>query len=401
MLSNINGRLLLLALGAFSIGTEVFVIAGILPGLAESLDVTLSSAAFLITAFAFTYAVVAPIGGAFCARFPPRTTLIGALVIFGLANVAAAISPNYYSLLVARLVAAASAAIYTPAAVTMAIRLVPKKEMGRASSVVYGGLSMSLVTGVPIGVFIAELTSWRFTFAFVSLIALVAASALTILLKALPPSGGLTLKARLSPLGRPVVVATLLSGLIWMTGGIAVYTYIALFVTASGWGAESVSAILLLYGASAIFGNKLGGRLSDSRIGPRGTLIIALTVHFSALVLLGFAAKWGAPIGIYIAPLAIGLYAMAGWACTPPQAARLVSLAPQSSMEVLSLSTSATYFGIASGAALGSFVVETASLPMVAFVAAGAQIIALSGVVLFKSPGVYEPEIGVAESPSK
>ena len=376
-------RILTLAVGTFAIGTDGFVIAGVLPEISQDLGIRIPQAGLLVTVFALVYALSAPVAGAFVTHFDRRRLLTVSMLVFAGANLLATFAPNYGWLAFARVLAAVSAATYSPAAVGAAVQLSPPERRGRATSLVYGGLTLSLVTGVPIGSLLAHLGSWRATFAFITLVAVLAALAVRLLLPVFAPAPSTSLRARLAPLGRPVVVATLLSCFVWMAGGIAVYTYIALLVFAStGWSAAAVSPILLLYGASAIVGNQLGGKLTDSKLGANRTLVGVLIVHAVALVGLGVAATVGPPVGRVLSLVAIAGFAGAGWACTPPQAFRLIALAPASTTEMLSLNTMATYLGISGGAALGALVLGHAPVAALGFVGAAAQVVALAGVLM-------------------
>jgi MFS transporter, DHA1 family, inner membrane transport protein len=400
--SNANGalrldpRILILTAGTFAIGTDAFVIAGILPELAHSLEVQLSDAGLLVTLFALAYALSAPVSGASFGHLERRSVLTVSLTVFAAANLLAALASTYAWLAVARMLAAASAAVYSPAAVACAVQLSPPSHRARASSMVYGGLTLSLVTGVPLGSLLARLGSWHTTFFFVLALSTAAVVAIRILLPKSTAGRAVSLRQRFAPLQRPAVLATLLSGYIWMTGGIFVYTYIARLVSAAtGWGPAVISPILLLYGASALAGNYVSGRASDSVLGAQRTLLWVLALHAAALVGLGFAALLGPPLGRGLALLGIALFAAAGWGCTAPQAARLIALAPQSPMEMLSLSTMATYLGIATGAALGGQILDRAGVPALAFVGAAAQFVAFACVLLFDNTRRATHEAGV------
>jgi predicted MFS family arabinose efflux permease len=150
-----------------------------------------------------------------------------------------------------------------------------------------------------------------------------------------------------------------------------------------------------LYGAAAIAGNYISGRTADSRLGPQRTLLAVLTIHGVALLGLGLAAVLGPPVGRGLALAGVAFFAAAGWACTPPQAARLIALAPDAPTEMLSLSTMATYLGIACGAALGGQILDHAGVPALAFFGAAAQLVAFAFVLIFDNAGRSTEEAGV------
>jgi multidrug resistance protein len=391
--NNIDYRIAMLAVGTFAIGTDGFVIAGILPEMSQGLQVPLSQAGLLVTVFALVYALAAPVAGAFIGRFERRRVLMLSMLVFAAANLLAANAPSYGILMVARVLAALSAAAYSPVAVAQAVQLSPPERRGRASSAVYAGLTLSLITGVPLGSWLAHLASWRMTFLLVAAIALLAAITLRMLLPISNPVSGISLAARLAPLRRPIVLAALASCFIWMAGGISVYTYIVPLVrSATGWSAAAIPAVLLLYGLAAIAGNLISGRLSDSRFGPERSLSVILILHALALVALGIAVLAGPAVGRFLTPVAIVVFAASGWACTPPQTLRLIGLAPASTVEMLSLNTMASYLGIAGGAALGALVISQGGVLALGFVGAIAQALALFCVLAFRQSPLRNQE---------
>ncbi|WP_454912765.1 MFS transporter [Variovorax gossypii] len=261
---SVPGSVVLLALGMFAIGADGFVIAGILPDLATGLQVSLSQAGLLVSAFALTYAISAPILGAVLGGKSLRTILIASMGVFAAANLAAALSEQYAWLLLWRLIAAMSAAAYSPAAVAAAINLLPPEKRAQASSFVLGGLTAALVTAVPLGLMLASVSSWRMTFILIATLAAAAAAALWWVMPANFQSRSLSLGERLSPLRNGNVIRALASCFVWMAGGIATYTFIVpISQSATGWSADKTSFVLLIYGAAAIAGNLIGGRLGD------------------------------------------------------------------------------------------------------------------------------------------
>ncbi|MGQ3054975.1 MAG: MFS transporter [Roseateles sp.] len=369
---------MLLALGMFAIGADGFVIAGILPDLATGLQVPLSQAGLLVSAFAFTYAISAPILGAVLGGKSLRTILVASMGVFAAANLAAALSEHYAWLLLWRLVAAMSAAAYSPAAVAAAINLLPPEKRGQASSFVLGGLTVALVTAVPLGAMLASASSWRMTFVLIAALAATATATLWWVMPASFQSRNLSLKERLSPLRNSDVIWALVSCFVWMAGGIATYTFIVpISLSATGWSPDKAGFVLLIYGAAAIAGNLIGGRLSDFLKTPVRALQYFLCTHLASLLLMGLAVFSGPPWGAWLFPVAVAVFAASGWACTPPQASRLVSLSPPHAVQVIALNTMATYLGMAVGAAAGGLLSTNGPLLFIPLAGAAAQCIAL------------------------
>ena len=151
-----NLRILVLTLGTFAIGTGTFIVTGILGGVSEDLSVSVSAAGYLVTVFAVAYAVGSPILVSATGRMARRRLLVAALILFALANGAAAFAPTFSTLLVTRVLAALGAAVLTPVAGAVAAELAPSEQRGRALSLVLGGLSVSWVIGIPLGTMIGD-----------------------------------------------------------------------------------------------------------------------------------------------------------------------------------------------------------------------------------------------------
>lgn len=374
----VPGAVVLLALGMFAIGADGFVIAGILPDLAVGLGVELPKAGLLVSAFALTYAISAPVLGAMLGGRSLRTILIVSMGMFAVANLAAALTHHYAWLLTWRLLAAVSAAAYSPAAVAGAINLLPPEKRAQASSFVLGGLTIALVTAVPLGSLLASISSWRVTFVFIAALAVVATIALWWVMPANFQSRRLSLKERLSPLQNGAVLWALGSCFVWMAGGIAAYTFIVpISQAASGWATDKVSLVLLIYGVAAIVGNLLGGRLGDRLKRPEIALHYFLLAHLFSLLLMSLAVFIGPTAGAWLFMMAVAIFAASGWACAPPQASRLVSLSPPHAVQVIALNTMATYLGMAAGSALAGVLSSYGLLISIPLAGAAAQCLAI------------------------
>ena len=171
-------KLFCLALGAFAIGTESYVIAGLLPDLASDLQVSVALAGQLITVFAFAYALGSPLLAVATGAWERRRLLLTALAAFALFNLFAAMAQSYAMLLVARVGLALSAATFMPAASAYAVAVMPAAQRGRALAIIYTGLTVATVLGVPAGVMVGEHFGWRYTFVGVAGLATVALAGL-------------------------------------------------------------------------------------------------------------------------------------------------------------------------------------------------------------------------------
>lgn len=336
-----------LAVGAFAMGTDSFVLAGILPQLASGLHVSTSSAGQVVTAFALTYAVLAPFLAAATHRVPRRLLIVIALVVFIGGNMFAGLAPNLPVLILGRIIAAIGAALYTPTANGAAIALAGPARRGTALSVVLGGLATGTVFGVPAGTALGQRFGWQVSLYFIGAVALVALIALLTTLPRLPIAPAATLSQRLGVMVNRrvlsvVIVSTLASG-----SGILFYTYIAevLGQTAHLRGG-GLTVALVLWGAGGAAGAFCAGPLAD-RIGPRATLVAAITATGGAILLLAVAGN------LWLAAPLLVIGGGAGWAVNTPTNHLVSGLVPHAAPVAISFNSSGTYLGQALGAGIG------------------------------------------------
>jgi predicted MFS family arabinose efflux permease len=344
--SIVLSRLLSLALATFAVGTDSFVIAGLLPAIARDLHVTVPAAGQLVTAFALTFAVAAPVLGALTSSLNRRTALILALGVFVLGNVASALGGTYEIVLAARILTAAGAGIITSTASSAAVAITPPERRGRALAFVIGGLTISSVFGVPIGTIIGG-TNWRAT---LWLVAGLGIAALLTIAVGLP---GITLPAaslrdRLSHLKDRWILSVLVVSVAALAGTYVLFTYVGAAVAhATGGSAAKLTLVMLAVGIGTTVGNFLAGRFADSHR-PEHVLIAGLggatiVSALSVLVLDSLVATliWAVVLGLF------------GGVPTVPQQHRLVSRAPAAAPVLLGLNSSAIYLGMALGGGLG------------------------------------------------
>jgi predicted MFS family arabinose efflux permease len=371
-------RLVWLALGAFAIGTESFMIAPLLPSIAGDLGVTVSAAGALVTVFALTYALGSPILATLTGNLDRRLLLIAALSVFTLANLLAAVAQDFPQLMAARVALALAAGLFMPAANAVAVAIVPPDHRGRALSIVAGGLTVAVALGVPLGAWIGAWADWRATFLLVAGFGALAVLGLVFGLPRNLPRGTATLAQRIAVARRPAVLEALMVVVLWATGAFAVYTFIApLLAETTGLDAGGIGWMMALFGVAALFGNAIGGQAAD-RLGPDQALRIGLSLIAMSLAVISVAAAtlsggWALAV---IAPAAV-VWSIAGWGANPAQAARLVRFAPEAAVVALSLNASALYIGIAAGSALGALTISLGSPADLGWVGALCEIAAL------------------------
>lgn len=368
-----------LSLGAFALGTEAFMIAGILPEIAADLGVSIPLAGHLVTIFALTYAFGAPLMAVATASLPRKQLLIGALGAFALANLVAAVAPNYWLLALSRVLLALSAGTFMPAASGYAALTVTPEKRGRALSIVYAGMTVAMVIGVPLGTVLAEHLGWRSTFAAVAALSALALLGIAVALPkvANPPHVGLA--ERFEVARRPDVLRILALTVLALAGAFSVNTYLgAYLIGVFGASAEMVAGFLFLVGVGGAFGNLLGGYAADRWDRRRflALVLAVLAVAFTGMTLIAEIAP--GPAGLIAVGIVNVVWGLFGWAFPSVQQVRLVALEPKLAPITLSLNSSAIYLGTAIGAAAGSFAIDTASVREIGVVGALFEIAALA-----------------------
>src|SRR6202044_2717581 len=211
-------RLFVLALGMFALGTDSFVVAGVLPQISHTFNVSIGAAGQMTTVYAVTYALLAPTIAALAAGVNRRTMLLSGLGVFVVANVATALSLTFAIAMLTRIIAGFGAAMFAPTATGAAVAIVAPERRGVALSVVIAGLSLSTALGTPIGAVIGGLGDWRWTMGFVPGLAFLAGVGVWAMLAEVPLPPHITLKQRLAPLANRRIGATLASNLLVQTG---------------------------------------------------------------------------------------------------------------------------------------------------------------------------------------
>lgn len=342
-------RLLVLAVGMFAIGTDSFVIAGILPEVTQSLGVSIAVAGQMVTVYALSFAVLSPVIAAAAAHWPRKRLLLAGLAVFVIGNLVTAIAPTIEWVLASRFVAGLGAAMFSPTATATAASLVPAEKRARALAIVVAGLSGATALGSPLGTFIGGLGDWRATMWFVTVVGAVATIGVYVLLPAVPPLPAVSLRARLGPLKDIRVALTLLTTLVAYSGFFAVYTYLGVaFDRATGGRPEVLAALLLLWGIAATAGNLAAGYFTD-RFGNRmivnGSLAIAVA---------NFALMPWSSAHLWSSALALVVWGICGWGLLVPQQHRLISLSPASASLLLGLNSAALYVGVSAAGLIGA-----------------------------------------------
>ncbi|MFF8862114.1 MFS transporter [Streptomyces sp. NPDC015139] len=292
--------LLALAVGAFGIGTTEFVMMGLLPDVADDLHISIPAAGHLVSAYALGVVIGAPLLAAVTARMPRRTVLIGLMVLFVVGNALSAFAPGNGSLLAARFLSGLPHGAFFGVGAVVATAMVPPERKARSVSLMFLGLTVANIAGVPAATLMGQHLGWRATFLGVSVIGLAAIASLALLIPhdhTQAPATGLRGElAALTSLPVWLALGTTVAGF----GALfAAYSYVAPMLTDSAGFAEgNVTLLLALFGVGATAGNLLGGRLADHSL--RGTLFGGLVSLAAVLALfpLLMRAEWSAAVAV-------------------------------------------------------------------------------------------------------
>jgi DHA1 family inner membrane transport protein len=369
-----------LTAGAFGIGVTEFVIMGLLLEVGGDLGVSVATAGLLISGYALGVVVGAPLLTAMTSRWPRKQVLIGLMVIFTLGNAACALAPSYGLLMAARVLTAFAHGTFFGVGSVVATSLVAPDKRASAIAVMFTGLTVANILGVPFGTWLGQQFGWRATFWAVVLIGLVALAVIALLVpndKSAPQAEDW--RADLKAMARRPVLLGLLTTVLGYAGVFAVFTYIAPALTEiTGFSSAAVSPILLVFGGGLVAGNLLGGKLADTNLvrAMFGTLVLLAVV----LGLMTFALQ-----DRIAAVLFVGLLGAAAFATVAPLQMWVLEKADGAGQSLASSFNIAAFnLGNALGAWAGGVVIAhgtgLATIPLVAalFPAAAVLIVGLS-----------------------
>ena len=367
-----------LTISAFAIGTTEFVIVGLIPTIANDLNVSLPSAGLLVSLYALGVAIGAPVLTALTGKWNRKNLLLALMLLFTIGNIVAYYSPNYESLIIARILTGLAHGVFFSIGSTIATSLVSKDKEASAIAIMFTGLTVALVTGVPLGTFIGQEFGWRFTFLAVSALGLISLLGSYILIpKNLKESIPTKISQQISVLTNPRLVLVYLITALGYGGTFIAFTYLVpILEQITGFDSKMVAILLLVYGISVAIGNIWGGKLAD-RLGP----IQALYRIFIglALVLVTFSFTATNP---YLAVATILVWGAFAFGNVPGLQVYVVQLAKEHAPHAVDtasgLNIAAFNVGIAFGAWSGGLIVENYSLINTPWIGAIVVLIALA-----------------------
>jgi len=347
-----------LTISAFAIGTTEFVIVGLIPTLAADLHVSLPSAGLLVSLYALGVAFGAPVLTALTGRLPRKTLLLGLMLLFTAGNLLAWRAPGYDTLVLARVLTGLAHGVFFSVGATIATSLVPRDKAASAIAAMFSGLTVALVTGVPLGTFIGQHIGWRETFLAVSALGLIAFAASWLLVPSnIAQPQPAKLGQQLQVLRQPRLLLVYAMTAIGYGGTFIAFTFLApILRQISGFGADAVSLVLLAYGVAVAAGNVWGGRLAD-RLGPIGALKIVFLGL--AVVLFALTLTASSPSLALATVLALGVFAFGNVPGLQLYVVQQAERYTPRAIDVASgLNIAAFNLGIAAGAWIGGGVVD-------------------------------------------
>ncbi|HCF1774309.1 TPA: MFS transporter [Pseudomonas aeruginosa] len=392
--------LLALTISAFAIGTTEFVIVGLIPTIGADLGVSLPSAGLLVSLYALGVAVGAPLLTALTGKVPRKALLLGLMALFTVGNLVAWQAPGYESLIVARILTGLAHGVFFSIGSIIAASVVPKEKAASAIAIMFTGLTVALVTGVPLGTFIGQHFGWRATFLAVAALGVVAfLGSLVFVPKNVHHSKPATIRQQLGVLAQPRLLLVYAMTAVGYGGSFIAFTFLApMLEQVSGFSASAVGGVMLAYGVSVAVGNLWGGKLAD-RHGPIPALKLVFALLAAVLLVLTFTApnRW-LMLATVLAWGAVAFGNVPGLQVYVVKQAQ--RFAPQATDVASGLNIAAFNIGIAAGAWLGGLIVAHVGLIHTAWIGAlvvlGAWLLTAWSGRLDRRDGQDERAVGIA-----
>lgn len=372
----LSPALLALAAAAFGIGTTEFVIMGLLPEIGRSLSVSIPTAGQLVSGYALSVTLGSPIMAVLMSRFPRRQSLLTLMVIFILGNCLCALAGSYETLMAARIFTALAHGAFFGIGAIVAAEVVPKHQRALAISLMFSGLTLANVLGVPLGTLLGQAYGWRMTFWAVCIIGVVAFAALFVWVPAVRQGRRMKLRRELLAIVHPQVQLAMATSTLCSAALFTVFTYITpLLEHVTGISPHGVSIALLLFGVGITLGNLAGGRAADWR------LMAAIVVMLCSLIIIQALFTWTSlsPVPAIITMMIWGALA---FGVASPLQMRVVDQARAAPSLASTLNQSAFNLGNAMGALFGGLMVSAGiSYRFLPWLGSGLSLLALGTIV--------------------
>ncbi|WP_312944352.1 MFS transporter [Agrobacterium sp.] len=347
-----NWPLLALAVGAFGIGVTEFAPMGMLPVIADGVDVSIPSAGLLVSAYAVGVMVGAPFMTLLFSRFGKRTALIALMSIFTLGNVLSAFAPDYWTLLIARVVTSLNHGAFFGLGAVVAASLVRPEKQATAVATMFMGLTIANIGGVPVATWIGQQIGWREAFGATALLGIITMGGLALALPKSAAGKRPNVRRELQVMMRPDVLLPLLTTVLGASAMFVLYTYVApILQNQTGASEGFITIALVLIGVGFTIGNYVGGRAADWSLTGAASMFLALLSLMMFLSPLLLGTHIGAAITLVI-------WGMAAFAIVPPLQMRVMQAASEAPGLASSINIGAFNLGNAIGAGIGGMVIN-------------------------------------------
>ncbi|USG62829.1 MFS transporter [Sneathiella marina] len=328
----------------FMVGTSSLSVIGLTYEIADGLRVSPADIAFLITVFALTFAIAAPLTQVFLYRLPRITILSMGLIILAGAQVMGAYATSYEMLFISRGIMGLGAASVSPMCSAIGAGLAPQEQQGRAMGIVFAGLTVASVLGTPLTAYLGTLIGWRNVLLLLAFCCLLSMTAVLLLVRDRNPGAESSLRHLMRALMGRRSSGAILMTFLQMTSIFCTYALIAPYMTDKFNMPENlIAVVLLVYGVNGVLGNVFAGRLGD-RFGPDKIILISLLGLAAGLLILQFVA----PV-LLLAFIGVSCWAFFGMMFHSPQQQRIANIDPAQRSLLLALNASALYLGISIG----------------------------------------------------
>lgn len=373
-----NAAIAALSVSAFAIGTTEFVIMGLLPQVATDFRVSVPSAGLLVTGYALGVAAGAPILAALTARLPRKLLLLGLMALFTLGNLLCAIAPAYGLLMAARVVTSFAHGSFFGVGSVVAAGLVAPDRRAKAVALMFAGLTLANILGVPFGKMLGDVAGWRATFWAVAGLGVIAMAAIAVLVPVIRRDDAAPdFRREIAVALKPGVLLALATTVFGFAGVFAGFTYIApLLLQVTHTTQTMVTVALLLFGVGVTIGNIAGGRVADYSLMP-GLMAVLVAL---ALTLVGLALFSAQLVPTLALVTLVGLF---GFATVPGLQTRVLDKAADAAALAATLNIGAFNIGNALGAWLGGLLIDAGlGLPATALGGAGLALVGLAATAI-------------------
>ncbi|MEN1938649.1 MFS transporter [Paenibacillus sp. 102] len=370
-------KIFLLTFGMFALGVDAYIMAGILPQIANDFHVSIGTAGQTVSIFTICYAIAAPLFATCMRKTNTKHTLLAALFLFTFSNFLTAVTHHFMILLISRGLAGIGAGLYSPLASSAAVTLVSERRRGRALSTVLLGMSAGTVIGVPLGIYIASIYEWRIAMWFIVTIGTIGIFALfakfpTIESRPLP-----TLKERLSMFKNKKISLVMLITMILSFCSLGLYTYLHTIITAYGF--QKSIVFIWMWGIGGIAGSLIIGFIMDFYKKPKIILLYLMGIMFFSFICMGVFRETALLLAICLI-----LWGSTGWAALATQQKTLLEISPDHATISIALLSSINYFSGSMGTMTSGMLLEKGIEPVtLPYIIGGILVLAIGGQILF------------------